>query len=177
MAVRRTQEQRSAATQTKVMDATIECLREYGYRGTTTLLVAERAGVTRGALLHHYRSREDLVAAAVRYLAVKRVREALETFGRLTLSEDVVPQALDLLWRMHQGPVFAAVLELWVAARTDDVLAGQVESGRTARCANTFRARATRSADRAHHGAAGRAALSGRAGPDSAGLGALSAAR
>ncbi|GAA5099526.1 TetR/AcrR family transcriptional regulator [Nocardia iowensis] len=125
---RRTQEQRSAETQTKLMDATIECLLEYGYAGTTTPLVVKRAGVTRGALLHHYPSREDLVAAAVRYLAVKRVQEALETFGRLTLTEAVVPQALDLLWRMHQGPLFTAVIELWVAARTDESLAAQVES-------------------------------------------------
>lgn len=110
------------------MAATIECLLEYGYSGTTTPVVAKRAGVTRGAMLHHYPSREDLVTAAVRHLAVKRVEEALVVFGGVGWSDDIAAQAVDLLWRMHQGPLFSAVIELWVAARTDQVLAAQVES-------------------------------------------------
>ncbi len=110
------------------MDATIACLLEHGYSGTTTPLVAKRAGVTRGAMLHHYPSREALVTAAVRHLAIKRVEEALELFGGVDSKGDALPRALDLLWQMHQGPLFAAVTELWVAARTDAALAAQVES-------------------------------------------------
>ncbi|MBF6295278.1 TetR/AcrR family transcriptional regulator [Nocardia farcinica] len=125
---RRTQEQRSAETQAKVMDAAIECLLEVGYGETTTQMVAKRAGVTRGALLHHYPSREDLVAGAVRYLAVKRTEEALRTFARLTQGESLIPDALDLLWALYQGPLFTAAIELLVASRTDPALARQVEA-------------------------------------------------
>ncbi|MGA8126368.1 MAG: helix-turn-helix domain-containing protein, partial [Mycobacterium sp.] len=57
--VRRTQAERSAAMRTRLLDATIECLVSYGYAGTTTPRVAERAGVTRGAQIHHFRSKED----------------------------------------------------------------------------------------------------------------------
>jgi len=110
------------------MDATIECLLEYGYSGATTPRIAKRAGVTRGAMVHHYPSREDLVTGAVRHLAVKRVEEALALFNGVVWDDETIPRALDLLWRMHQGPLFTAVTELWVAARTDPVLAAQVES-------------------------------------------------
>ena len=61
---RRTQAERSATTQGKLLVAALECLVEHGYGGTTTTLVAERAGVSRGAQLHHYPTRAALVAAS-----------------------------------------------------------------------------------------------------------------
>ncbi|AYF74887.1 TetR/AcrR family transcriptional regulator [Nocardia yunnanensis] len=123
---RRTQEERSAETQQRVLAATIECLLEFGYGGTTTHRVAARAGVTRGALLHHFPSRTDLVAAAVRFLAVRRAEEALAEFGRIGEGQHAIEQAIDLLWAVHQGPLFTAAIELLVAARTDPELAAEM---------------------------------------------------
>ncbi|RZQ59598.1 TetR/AcrR family transcriptional regulator [Amycolatopsis suaedae] len=110
----------------RLLEATIDCLVEYGYAGTTTTRVAERAGVTRGAQLHHFRTKNDLVTAAVRHLAVKRADAALEQVDRLRGSDDVLDAALDLLWDVHQGPIFAATAELWMAARTDPDLQAQL---------------------------------------------------
>jgi AcrR family transcriptional regulator len=112
---------------TRLLDATIECLVTYGYAGTTTPRVAERAGVTRGAQIHHFRSKEDLVVAAIEHLAQQRVQAAMREFGRMQASSDPVSTVLDFLWEAHQGPMFAATVELWVAARTDLVLAGHIE--------------------------------------------------
>jgi AcrR family transcriptional regulator len=125
--VRRTQAERSAAMRTRLLDATIECLVTYGYAGTTTPRVAERAGVTRGAQIHHFRSKEDLVVAAIEHLAQQRVQAAMREFGRVEASSDPVSTVLDFLWEAHQGPMFIATVELWVAARTDSVLAAHVE--------------------------------------------------
>jgi AcrR family transcriptional regulator len=125
--VRRTQAERSAAMRTRLLDATIECLVTYGYAGTTTPRVAERAGVTRGAQIHHFRSKEDLVVAAIEHLAQQRVQAAMREFGRVEASSDPVSTVLDFLWEAHQGPMFVATVELWVAARTDPVLAAHVE--------------------------------------------------
>jgi AcrR family transcriptional regulator len=125
--VRRTQAERSAAMRTRLLDATIECLVTYGYAGTTTPRVAERAGVTRGAQIHHFRSKEDLVVAAIEHLAQQRVQAAMREFGRVEASSDPVSTVLDFLWEAHQGPMFVATVELWVAARTDSVLAAHVE--------------------------------------------------
>ncbi|MFZ1161249.1 TetR/AcrR family transcriptional regulator [Mycobacterium sp.] len=112
---------------TRLLDATIECLVTFGYAGTTTPRVAERAGVTRGAQIHHFRSKEDLVVAAIEHLAQQRVQAAMREFGRMQASSDPVSTVLDFLWEAHQGPMFVATVELWVAARTDAVLAGHIE--------------------------------------------------
>src|SRR5690606_2161173 len=66
--VRRTQEERSADTQRRLMEATIEALDERGYARVTTSEIAERAGVSRGALAHHYATKEELVAVSVEKL-------------------------------------------------------------------------------------------------------------
>jgi AcrR family transcriptional regulator len=124
---RRTQAERSAAMRARLLDATVECLVSYGYAGTTTLRVAEMAGVTRGAQIHHFGSKADLVVAAIEHLARQRAQAAIRELGRVQASLDPVSTVLDFLWEAHQGPMFVATVELWVAARTDPVLAGQIE--------------------------------------------------
>jgi AcrR family transcriptional regulator len=119
---RRTQEERSATTRRLLLDATVECLVKYGYAGTTTTRVAELAGVSRGAQVHHFATKNELVLAAVRHLADRQAEAALADPERLIASEDTVGDALDLLWAAHQGPTFDAAIELWVAARTDPEL-------------------------------------------------------
>lgn len=119
---RRTQAERSAGTRAKLMAAAIDCLLERGYAGTTTTEVARRAGVSRGAQLHHFPTKEKLVAHAVRHLAeqwighFRRVRQGLAPGG------DRVSVAIDLLWSSFSGPLFMAAVELWVASRTDPKL-------------------------------------------------------
>src|SRR6266545_4045434 len=113
----RTQEERSTAMRQRLLDATIECLVEYGYAGTTVTKIAERAGVTRGAQVHHYPTKADLVTAAIEHLATKLAEES---------SDDLIGDALDMIWEVHQGPVFAASVEFWVAARTDPALRDHV---------------------------------------------------
>jgi AcrR family transcriptional regulator len=121
--VRRSQAERSAATRATLLDATIDCLIEYGYVGTTTSKVAERAGVTRGAQMHHFGQKAPLVVAALLRLAERRRRELIERAER-ELPDDPDPgAALDILWSTFSGPLFTAALELWMAARTDPELA------------------------------------------------------
>lgn len=117
---RRTQEERSATTRAALLDATIDCLVEYGYAHLTTTRVVERAGVSRGAQVHHFPTKAELVSEAVRHLAGKRIEEFLQTMPRLPRSEEKrVSRILDLIWEVHNGPLFEAAIELWVAARTD----------------------------------------------------------
>ncbi|WP_067544018.1 TetR/AcrR family transcriptional regulator [Nocardia crassostreae] len=124
---RRTQEQRSSEMRVRLLDATIECLVEYGYAGTTTPRVAERAGVTRGAQVHHFGSKTDLVVAAISHLAQRRTEAALQEMGRVKTGDDPIGAVLDYLWELHQGPLFIAAMELWVAGRTDPMLAAEMQ--------------------------------------------------
>jgi len=122
--VRLTQRERRAATSGALLDATIACLVDHGYAGTTTARVADLAGVSRGAQLHYFSSKADLVSAAVARLAGKRIDQLRARMAEVPPDEDRLPVILDALWDTHQGDVFDATLELWVAARTDPDLRG-----------------------------------------------------
>jgi AcrR family transcriptional regulator len=116
---RRSQAERSAATRDALLDATIACLVEDGYANTTTSRVAERAGVSRGAHLHHFQTRQALMAAAMERLAERRGAELLAAAEGLPEGRERLVQGLDLLWASYANPLFQAALDLWSHARTD----------------------------------------------------------
>lgn len=120
---RRTQEERRAATRAALLDATIDCLVEEGYGGTTTTRVVERAGLSRGAQVHHFPTKSQLVAEAVRHLTRRRAAALIGEVAALPArGRRRIEAVLDLLWRSHAGPLFAASIEMFVAARTDPEL-------------------------------------------------------
>ncbi len=122
MPTRRTQQERSLATQERLLDATIAVLVERGYVGTSTTEVCRAAGVSRGAQLHHYPTKAQLVAAAVERLFETRhaeFRRRMEDVGR---DRDPIDAAFEALWAIYSGPTLAAWMELVVAARTDAAL-------------------------------------------------------
>jgi AcrR family transcriptional regulator len=119
---RRTQAERSSATREALMEATISCLVEDGYANTTTARVAERAGVSRGAHLHHFQTRQALVAAAIEHLAARRGAELMAAADDLPSGRQRVVKSLDLMWSSYASPLFQAALDLWSDARTDPEL-------------------------------------------------------
>jgi len=116
-----TQAERTAATCERLLDATIAVLVERGYRGASTPEICRRAGVSRGAQLHHYPTKEGLVAAAVEHLLVQRLAELQERLGSASGVLDL-GDAATFLWHVYTGDTFYAWLELVVASRTDDEL-------------------------------------------------------
>lgn len=114
---RRTQAERSEGTRRCLLDATLDCLVEHGWSGATTTVIADWAGVSRGAQLHHFPTRADLVAAAIEHLFDRMRSEYQEAFSQAEGADAAA--AVDLLWTMFEKPHFAAVLELYTAARTD----------------------------------------------------------
>jgi AcrR family transcriptional regulator len=119
---RRTQPERSAATRLILLEATVTCLVERGYQGTTAAAVAEQAGVSRGAQVHHFGSQHGLIAAAVGHRAQQRLETVRQAAAQLVDDTTRPRRALDLLAGALSGPLYAAALELWVAARTDESL-------------------------------------------------------
>ncbi|MGW7588095.1 TetR/AcrR family transcriptional regulator [Streptomyces rubiginosohelvolus] len=104
---------RSRATRQRLLEAAVACLAEHGWAGSTVSVVAERAGVSRGAAQHHFPTREDLFTGAVEYVAEERsaALRALPVQGRA----EVVAALVDL----YTGPLFRAALQLWVAASNE----------------------------------------------------------
>ena len=109
----------------RLLEATIDCLVELGWAGTTTTVVSERAGVSRGAQLHHFPSKQDLVVAAVEHLSERRRDDMARSLADLP-EQGRTRAILDILARHYVSPVFFAALELWVAARTDAELRSAV---------------------------------------------------
>jgi AcrR family transcriptional regulator len=124
--LREPQQDRSRATRQRLLEAAIECLASVGWGGTTVAVVAERAGVSRGAAQHHFRTREELVTAAVAYGADVRLEQLREQLGDLTSPRRSTLDVLTLLAEMFTSPLFRASLQLWVAAASDAALRGQV---------------------------------------------------
>ncbi|MFF6774150.1 TetR/AcrR family transcriptional regulator [Streptomyces sp. NPDC012637] len=111
---------RSRATRQRLLEAAVACLAEHGWAGSTVAVVAERAGVSRGAAQHHFPTREDLFTAAVEYVAEER-SQALRTIPTQD-RETVVAALVDL----YTGPLFRAALHLWVAASNEEQLRPRV---------------------------------------------------
>jgi AcrR family transcriptional regulator len=116
------QEERSRAMRARLMEATIECLVERGFGGTSTTLVSELAGVSRGAQLHHFPTKNDLVVAAVTHLTEVRGAELATAAAAVADGPHRTRDVLRMLGDHFSSPVFTAALELWVAARTDATL-------------------------------------------------------
>jgi len=119
----RLQEERSAETRGRLLDATVECLHEFGYAGTTTTEIARRAGVSRGAQLHHFHRKQDLVVSALEHVFALRLEQFTQAAVELPVGlEARVDALIDLLWPAFKGAAFYAWLELVVASRTDSAL-------------------------------------------------------
>ncbi|MEV5154871.1 TetR/AcrR family transcriptional regulator [Streptomyces werraensis] len=116
---------RSRATRQRLLEAAVACLAEHGWAGSTVSVVAERAGVSRGAAQHHFPTREDLFTAAVEYVAEERssALRALFPEGAATSDRRAVVAALVGL---YTGPLFRAALHLWVAASNEEQLRPRV---------------------------------------------------
>jgi AcrR family transcriptional regulator len=121
----RWQQQKSARTREKLLEAAIDCLIEGGYAGLTTAQVAEKTGVSRGAMHHYFATRMDLVAALVEYIFYHRMRlflddyfEALARRGEAMLFE----LATEAHWRSVETREYAAYLQLAAAAQSDSEL-------------------------------------------------------
>jgi AcrR family transcriptional regulator len=121
------QEERTRAMRQRLLEATLQCLVERGWSGTSTTLVSQRAGVSRGAQLHHFPTKADLVIAAVEHIATVRREELADAAAALPQGERRTREVLELLGEHFTADVFAAALELWVAARTDPQLLAAVE--------------------------------------------------
>ena len=112
----RPKQDRSRATRRRLLEAAVSCLAEHGWAGSTVSVVAERAGVSRGAAQHHFPTREDLFTAAVEYVAEER-STALRALRPAGPAAD--RRSSTALVDLYTGPLFRAALHLWVAASNE----------------------------------------------------------
>lgn len=119
----RTQAERREHTRAALLDATIDCLVAVGYSRTSVQEVCARAGVSKGAVQHHFATKADLMAAAVEHLTHRISEQRLADLPPQAAAPDAIGAVIDLLWQGYSGTLASAAMELWIAARTDAELA------------------------------------------------------
>lgn len=123
---RRTNVERSTKMRRKLLDATEKCLIELGYTHTSNLEVCRRAGVSNGALLHHFRTRENLMASTLERLYDRLKQQVIRDAEALKPDSNRLDRFVDILWSVFDSEEFKAVLELWLAAANDTALRSRV---------------------------------------------------
>lgn len=113
---------RSAATREKILDAAAQCVLECGYQGTTTLMVQERAGVSRGSLLHQFPSKADLMAAVLERITLGRHHAYQDEMRQAPSDRRRFELLVDVLWEQISRPAGFVRLEIMVAAFSDPEL-------------------------------------------------------
>jgi len=121
---REPQQDRSRATRARLLESAITCLAELGYSASTVAVVAEHAGVSRGAAQHHFPTREALFTAALEHMTRQRGEQLKREVGdRGHLDAAAV---VELVFELFTGTFFRAALMLWVAAASEPQLRAQV---------------------------------------------------
>src|SRR5690554_5007015 len=119
----RGEEARSAERRTTSLEATVDCLADQGYASTTNSLVCERAGISRGAMLHHYRTRQDLIVATIEYAFYKHLSNFSKMVANLAESERKDRNsAIAVDWHLCLTREYKAYQELQMASRTNPEL-------------------------------------------------------
>ena len=116
------QARKSEATRNQIITAAIRCIVESSYSNTTTMRIAEKAGLSRGAMLHHFPSKIDIIRAVVEYLHNKRIQAFRRSIRGIPEGADRVRLAVRSYWEHVNHPLYIAIFELAVAARTDEEL-------------------------------------------------------
>jgi len=113
------QARKSAATRDQIVSAAIRCIVELSYSKTTMMKISEKAGLSRGATLHHFPSKMDIIRAAVDYIHEKRIEAFRRSIKEIPEGADMAHLAVEAYSADLSHPIYVALFELSVAARTD----------------------------------------------------------
>ncbi len=116
------QAERSLRMRERVLNATLDCIYEDGMQNASTTEIVKRAGVSRGAMLHHFPSKEVLIAAAVEKLLDDEIRYIREEASAYSRHEKSIDDFVDFLWTRFSGRLFMVTMDFLSSARTDDKL-------------------------------------------------------
>jgi AcrR family transcriptional regulator len=122
---REPQQNRSRATRARLLESAITCLAELGWSASTVAVVAEHAGVSRGAAQHHFPTREALFTAALEHVTTERGEQMRRQLHERRAEMDT-RAIVDLVFDLFSGTFFRAALMLWVAAAAEPPLREQI---------------------------------------------------
>ena len=118
----RTQEERTAATRASLVQSTLDLLLSKGYAATTAGEIAAQAGLTRGALSHHFSGKDELVVEAFDHHLTLVTADIRSYAGLLHGGALSLDDFIDRVWTIMSGRFFMLTLEEITAARHNDYL-------------------------------------------------------
>jgi len=117
--LKRTQAERLAETRRKIIDATVACIDAFGFPKTTMQRVARKAGVTVGAVQHHFPSKSELLAGVLE----DGFRKASFEREHIRFSGKALPERVSLFvdhcWLLYREPTFQANLHILLGMRVE----------------------------------------------------------
>lgn len=113
---------KSQKTRARILDQAMRLIAEIGYHAATNPAIADAAGLTRGAMLYHFPTREALVEAAVAHIQAERSTLFRAAAGSVPSGADVTEHAIDSYWELLHSIPFMAFAELEAAGRTDPAI-------------------------------------------------------
>lgn len=124
---------KSLRTRARILDAAMRLFAEVGYHAATNAVIADASKLTRGAMLYHFATREELVEAAISHIELQRARLFEEAGAKPPPpGTDAAEHAIDLYWALLHEIPFIAFAELEAAARTDSMLREQLAVAQSA---------------------------------------------
>jgi AcrR family transcriptional regulator len=113
---------KSRRTRVRILEAAMRLFAEAGYHAATNGMIADAAGLTRGAMLYHFPTRDDLVAGAIEHIQGERLAAFDAAAQRPPPGGDATAHAIDAYWTLLAEPPFVAFAELEAVARTDPMV-------------------------------------------------------
>ena len=137
--LRRTQEERRAKARADLIDSAINLIVHNGFARTTMADIAKRAGLTRGALQHHFTGRAELVAAIIADVE----KQIVDSFGAASSGDASIEARLDLLIDglsdVSLSAGYMAAMDIWLTSRSDPDLSQLIDDS-VARSSVMYRA-------------------------------------
>ena len=119
---RRTQEERTAETRAALFEAAVKTIDKMGYAAANNASIADAAGISRGAITHHFGTRANFMAEVVQWV----FEQETVIFTEIVTKRGAAPRIEDwpeILWEVFSRPSGVAVMEILVASRSDSELA------------------------------------------------------
>ncbi len=124
---RRTNAERTAMTKEKVIKAAISCIYDVGYEGTSIKLVADSAGVSKGAAQHHFPSKTDLMLEVADYCLKLHVKIRADIFLKYPRGEERISHTAEASWKIINHPSYTALIEIMMATRNSEDLKKRIK--------------------------------------------------
>ncbi|PHQ71429.1 MAG: TetR family transcriptional regulator [Sneathiella sp.] len=118
--------ERSARMRERILTATLDCIYENGFQKASTTEIVKRAGVSRGAMLHHYPAKELLIASAIEKLLEDEIKDIRKRAVAYADGQQTIDDFVDYLWSRFSGRLFMITIDFLSSARTDEKLRGAV---------------------------------------------------